>query len=350
LVGLYSPNRTKYTMEANDQFTFYPFENKSLQKDGNWLTLQQGTSTLLPDVQVEIGGMQSVSVQGNMPALTFENDLVLTVSSINPALSGSITNSSRFTLKNAILVTPDALKKLGDIPPSSSQDINLSLVTGTSGPQLYDWNELSLLGLYRYDRDIEQDALRQAALLEAILDFNNQGSKSLGGIYLMGWIDEPLLPVSLRDRQSEAIDTTLYILMLSPSLNIETGSVRLPPNMFAWEASVDDVSPYYANQAYFPEGEYTIRFRPAIPIRFHEVKSLTLHIESTADPKDVQAYLWDFEKEEWVMLENLSWGNRNISEPWLYVGLEGEIRLKIEGDRNKWMEMGPSNFTLVVEQ
>jgi len=350
LVGLYSPKRAKYTMEVNDTFTFFPFDNSSLQKDGGWRTLQQGTSTLLPDVQVEIGGMQSVSVEGNIPALTFEHDLVLTVGSRTPTLSGTITNSSGLMLKNAILVTPDALKKLGDLPPSSSQDINLPLVPGKRGPQIYERDGWNLLGLNSYDLNINRDTLRQVALLQAIMDFNNQGSKTLGGIYLMGWIDEPLLPVSLRDSQSEAIDTTFYILMLSPSLNIETGSVNLPPNMFTWEASDEYVSPYYAYSSYFPAGGYTLRFRPAIPIRYHEIKSLTLHMESSADPKDVQAYLWDFEKEEWVKLENLSWGARNIPEPWLYVGLEGEIRLKIEGDQNTWIDIGPSNFTLVVEQ
>jgi hypothetical protein len=169
------------------------------------------------------------------------------------------------------------------------------------------------------------------------------------GIYLMGWVDESLLPIGLQDRQFEAIDTTFYIMMLSPSLNIETGTLNLPPNIFIWEASVENVSPYFTESSYFPAGGYTIRFLPAVPINFSEVKLLTLHMESSADPKDVQVYLWDFEKEGWVKLENLSWGDRNIPEPWLYVGLAGEIRLKIDGDQNSWMEMRPSNFTLVVE-
>jgi hypothetical protein len=169
------------------------------------------------------------------------------------------------------------------------------------------------------------------------------------GIYLMGWLDEPLLPVRVRDSQFEAIDTTFYIMMLTPSFNIESGTVKLSPNMFMWEASVESISPYFAESSYFPPEGFTIHFRPAVPIRFSEVKLLTLHIDTSAAPKDVLVSVWDLERAEWVQLENLSWGDTNIPEPWRYVRLDGEIRLKIEGDQNTWIEIKQSNFTLVVE-
>lgn len=350
LVGLYSPSRTQYVMEAGDQFTFLPFINdNSPQKNGDWQTIQQGTTTLLPDVQVEIGGMKVVSVAGNVPALTFDHDLVLNVSSKTPTVSGTITNTSGITLKDAILVTPGDLKKLGDLPPFSQQEVNVSLVAGKDGPQIYSQDAWILLGLNSYDLDIEKNALRQSALLRAVLN-SNTDAKTMWGIYLMGWVDEPLLPVSLQGRQFKTIDTTFYIMMLSPSLHLEPGTVQLPPNMFTWETSAKEISPYYAESSYLPAGGYSIRFLPAVPIQFREVKMLTLHMESSVAPNDVQAYLWDYEKERWVQLENLSWGDRSIPEPWLYVGSGGEIRLKIDGKQDSWMRMGPSNFTLVVEQ
>jgi hypothetical protein len=352
LVGLYSPNRSKYTMEANDQFMFYPLEDSSLQKSGEWQTIQQGTNTVLPDVQVEIGGMKAISVEGNVPAMTFAHDLVLTVNSKSSLLRGRITNTSSFTLKNAVLVTPGAWQRLGDLPPSSQKSVNVSLATGRSGPQIYDYSALdpwNLTGLNNYDRGIDREPLRQSALLRAIMYSNYEVSKTMWGIYLMGWLDEPLLPVRLRDRQFEAIDTTFYIMMLTPSFDIESGTVELSPNMFMWEASVESISPYFAESAYFPPEGFTIHFRPAVPIRFSEVKLLTLHIETSAQPKDVLVSLWDLEKAAWVQMKNLSWGDTNIPEPWRYVGLDGEIRLKIEGDQNTWVEIKQSNFTLVLE-
>jgi hypothetical protein len=352
LVGLYSPNRSKYTMEANDQFMFYPLEDSSLQKSGEWQTIQQGTNTVLPDVQVEIGGMKAISVEGNVPAMTFAHDLVLTVNSKSSLLRGRITNTSSFTLKNAVLVTPGAWQRLGDLPPSSQKSVNVSLATGRSGPQIYDYSALdpwNLTGLNNYDRGINRETLRQSALLRAIMYSNYEVSKTMWGIYLMGWLDEPLLPVRLRDRQFEAIDTTFYIMMLTPSFDIESGTVELSPNMFMWEASVESISPYFAESAYFPPEGFTIHFRPAVPIRFSEVKLLTLHIETSAQPKDVLVSLWDLEKAAWVQMKNLSWGDTNIPEPWRYVGLDGEIRLKIEGDQNTWVEIKQSNFTLVLE-
>ena len=349
MVGLYSPTRAKYTMETNDQFLFYPFGTNTLQSGEGWQTVQKGTDTLLPDVQVEIGGMQVVSLEGTVPAMTFSHNLVLDVNSNLPVLTGTITNTSGFTLKNAILVTPGALKVLGDLAPSSSQDVRVSLVAGKSGPQIYTLDPWNTLGTTYY-RNTDEVSVRQSALLQAIMNTNASASKKLWGIYLMGWVDEPLLPVGLQGRQFETIDTTFYVTMLSPSISIEAGTISLPPGMFVWDASVDNVSPYHTDSSYLPKGGYSIRFRPAVPIHFNQVRSLTFHIGSSADPKEVQASLWDFENERWDQLEIRSWGDKDILEPWRYVSPEGEIRLKIEGDQNTWIEIEPSNFTLVVEQ
>ena len=70
LVGLYSPTRTTYNVESQDQFLMYPYPdmNENLQGNNNWLSLKNETGMILPDVRVEIGGMQSMGMEGSLPA------------------------------------------------------------------------------------------------------------------------------------------------------------------------------------------------------------------------------------------------------------------------------------------
>jgi len=350
LIGLYSPTRAKYTIDSGDHFMLYPFEggNANLQAKDNWFALQQGLAMFVPDVLVEIGGMQAVAAQGYAPALTIKHDLTVTVSDQIPTLTGKITNASGYTFKDAILVTSGGWKRLGDLLPGSVQNVNIPLTPGPNGPEFYSLNASSILGVDYYGNQASEEDLRRIALMDSVLTTNSGVKEANWGFYLMGWIEEPLTSISLQDKKFDTIDTTLYIDMLSPSYKLKTGELTLTPSMFAWESSVQGITPYYGYG--MPAGGYILRFRPAIPIHFHSVKSLKLEISSTASPSDVFVSLWDFEQGNWVQMSGLFWGDNNIPEPERYVGKDGEIRLKVDGNQNNYIEMDTTIFTLVVEQ
>lgn len=348
LMGIYSPARTKYDLEARDGFTFQPFgtSDTSLQAGNNWTSLQEGSNMTMPGVPMEIGAMKSVVVEGSLPALEFSHDLVITVNKLNPMLSGSITNKSQYTLQDAFLVTSGDWMQLGTLAPGETKRVNVSLAAGPSGPTFYNLGATNILNIGYPNPQIDEKAARRSAFLDTVL-FTDYGlNDGNWGIYLMGWVDEIEVPADLKDQRSKAIDTMLYIDQLSPSLKIEPGEARLPASLFRWESSAPNASPYYVRE--MPPGGYTLRFQPAIPISPAAVKSIELYLTTNASYQDLVASAWDYELKTWVHVP-LTGSYTTIPEAGRYVGPDGEIRIKIVSKRSDWTEISASNISVVVE-
>jgi len=299
-------------------------------------------------VSVEIGGMKAVTAEGTLPALAVDHNLTLSIGNASPMLSGKITNKSEYTLQGVTLVTPSDWKILGDIAPGESASVNISLLINSSGPNFYSSGSyIGMPNLNYQDLQSNVEAARRTAFLETVLtssDYRiNDGN---WGIYLIGWVDQPVLPIGLRDRKFDTVDTMLYIAMLSPSVKTERGSMTLPVSLFAWESSTPNASPYYAGS--IPTGGYVLRFKPALPIHFNAVRSLTFSLQSNALPGELFTSIWDHERKVWDSFVVTGW-QTNIPEADRYVGPDGEIRIKIVNNRSDWTEVTASYITLVVE-
>ncbi len=351
LVGIYSPNRTKYMLQAGNSFVAYPFDstNQILQANKDWLSLQQGPDTLLPDVLVESGGMKAVSLSGSLPAIKLTHNLVISLGNDDPVLSGTITNASKYNLRGAILVTPDDSKSLGDFAPGTTKRVQVSLTTNPAGSDFYNSQSQSLYSNYP-DTSPDDKTVRRSALMRAILPARYAQDKGNSGVYLIGWVDEALLPASLQGQGFESFDTTLYILKLEPTFTLKPGPLKLSSGLFIWESSNPDLSPYSPYMQNIPAGGYILSFRLATPLHYSAVKSLTLSL-NTSSPNEISAFLWDWQRAQWVQLQKLTTGDTNIPNPSVYVGPGAEIRLKIDqgnGNQNQY-EIASSYFTLVVE-
>jgi hypothetical protein len=361
LVGIYSPGRTKYTLQAGSSFLPYPFDgsNQILQANNNWLSLQQGAEMFLPDVLVESGGMKSASLSGSLPAIAFSHNLVISLGNHDPLLSGKITNASKYTLKDAILVTSDGSKNLGDFAPGAVKQVQIALTSNPAGSDLY--NSQTSLTLYSNSPDTSsaERTVRLNALVRAILPASQLGNKAItSGIYLIGWVDDALLPAGLRGQEFDSVDTSLYILMLKPTFTLKTGELALTPGLFLWESSSPEFSPYMLDyyNATIPAGGYLLSFKLAAPLHYSAVKSLVLSLSENnnythTNAPERSAFIWDWEGAQFVRIENLAWGNNNIPDPGHYVGPGAEIRLKIDQGQNTNTapQIETSYFTLVVE-
>jgi hypothetical protein len=165
------------------------------------------------------------------------------------------------------------------------------------------------------------------------------------GIYLMGWVDQPVLPVGLQDKRSKTVDTMLYFHELSPAIQYEGSELRLPVSLFAWESSTPEVSPYYGQLS---SGGYELHFRPGIPIHFRTIKSMNFQLTSNALPNELIASAWDYEIKDWVQISEGAY-NTNIPDPQRYIGPNGEIRIKVTVNRSDWTEIRASYLQMVVE-
>lgn len=353
LVGVYSPSRSRYDLEATDHFMLYPFDwDTGFQAGDDWLMLMDESGTTIPDVRVEIGGLQSVEAQGTLPALPITHDLTVHVNAGDPALNGTITNSSEFILRDAILFTSGEMRRLGDFSPGDMKNIRLSLESDSSGPDFYTLDSWTVLDLNYYVEPDEDEMSRRRHTMEMLLSGTNyyyNSNEGNWGVYLMGWLEEPMLPVGVKDQAFEANDTTLYVVRLTPSFDVAGDAWRLPPSLMAWESSLPGATPYRSIEV--PLGGYELHFHPVLPNDFTSVDQLILDINSPTfpNPQDVTVSLWDFEIDQWVQIEDLQWGANHISNPERYLGPGDEVRLKVQGDPNNYMEISPDYITLVVK-
>lgn len=369
LVGIYSPGRTQYTLQAGPSFLPSPFDSgtQALQTNKGWLSLQKGTDTLLPDVIVEAGGMKSAMFQGSIPALAFTHNLTLSMSSSGPIMEGTITNASQYTLKDITLITSGNKRSLGTMGPGATAQISLPMNNKYGETQIFDLKNNPAYSYYSGTDDVNEERVRQVAFMNAVLSdtqsYTAAGGNVSSGIYLTGWLDKAVVPMSVQGLGFDSIDTTYYILSLTPAIRTDKANeLRLTPGFFNWSSSSPNTAPYstadyYAGSA--PD-QYTLTFKLTAPVRYTAVKSLALVLSvSTYYRSSNQSFdttntaaLWDWQKSAWVQIPNLVWGTNAIADPANYVGPEGEIRLKINRINAQNQDANPvasSYFTMVVQ-
>jgi len=347
LVGLYSPSRTTYNVESQDQFLVFPYPdmNENLQGNYNWLSLKNETGITLPDVRVEIGGMQSLGMEGSLPPLEIQHDLTLTLTDNTPLFKGSITNTSKYTLRNAALVTPSGWSLIGDMAPNESKDISTTLINNSSASSIGQYTIETSLGLDASSKDIIQK--RHSSFFQAVTASTSSIINVNSGLYLMGWVDNGIpIPASLQDQKINSTDTLLYFEKLTPTVKTESGELMLTSSIYSWESSLGDT--ITTTNYNLSSGGYNIRFQPSLPIHFSKVDSLTLTIGSNTAPGKVQTSLWNFETKKWTPFALNSYGTA-IPEASQYVGMDGEILMSITGNQNDYFEITSIDFVLMVQ-
>jgi hypothetical protein len=205
---------------------------------------------------------------------------------------------------------------------------------------------MDILGINYPSFDTDEELARQSSFLQAVLSTQYGMNEGNWGIYLMGWIEEDMLPIGLQHQRFKTIDTLLYVDMLSPALETGRSQVTLPASLFAWEASEPQVSPHYV--AGLPQGGYTLRFRPAFPLEYRDIQSLQFSFQSNASPSEINASVWNYEQEDWDAIQ-VSGRQTVIPEPERYVGPGNEVRIQIVSRRSDWTEITASYITLVVQ-
>ena len=348
LLGLYSPTRTTYNVESQDQFLIYPYPdmNENLQGNDNWLSLKSETGMILPDVQVEIGGVQSMGMDGSLPAMELvQSDLTLTLTDNIPVLKGSITNTSQYNLKDAVLITPSGWDLIGNMSPNESKNVNTTLINNSNSTATSQYSILTALGLDTYSAD--KDKQRRASFFQAVTVSAGNVINVNSGIYVMAWVDNEIpAPVGLQDQDFNATDTMLYFEKLTPILQTESGTLMLTSSIYSWESSIgDSVTTSYLG---FPSEGYVIRFQPSLPVHFNKVDSLALNIGANVTPDKIQTSLWNTQTKTWDFI-TLDPYNTDIPEAWQYVGMDGEILMKINGDPNDYVEITSVDFVLMVQ-
>ena len=374
LLGVFSPRRDTFQLEIPSQYLAHSLPgNPMMARRGGWVFAkdEQG-DTHIPDLRLDVSGLNAVVLEGTTTAPNFTGDLIFNLDNNGASLHGSITNQSDLVLQDAVLLTPGKVERLGDFRPNERRDLQIFLPTsgqatpgGTNisssprGAPVYYGGPIAnnntfytdILGTGDFYRD--EDIHRRYSLLSAALGYGMNTSGPGGGTYLAGWSTETPVDGTLGGEKFDRSDTTLYLVALNPELTVKPGTLQIPPGLFTWSVldpgPMGNASPY---DMHLNQGSFSLRFNLAQPVTFRSVESLTLHLESYSSqgPTGFDVYLWDFTTAGWKLLPVSNWGNHEIAAPQRYVGSGGEIRLQIEnlGDFSP-ASIEKADFTLVVE-
>jgi hypothetical protein len=371
VAGLFSPRRTQYDLSFGAGFLARPMPVDAYNGTAGSFTVEQADQSTIRNIRLEVGAVEPFVVQGQMPAPSFEADLVLNVSTATPALKGSVTNHSNLTLTDAVILGPGGVQRVGELAPGASWEVTLPLVgtrasvapanevlpaLGTQAPlgagiyyppSNYDSTIDDILGNTYYYNDREQ--FRRYSLLSALIDAYG-GSVRGSGVYLAGWTSESPLPIEVVGRAFDTVDRSLYLVALTPRLEVSSGKVIIPPGLMQWLALNPTPSttptPY---DMYLNLGNvYDLRFMPSLAVPFREVESLVMHLTSygLTGAVAVEVALWDFSESVWVTLPSPTWGDTTLQAPARFVGPSGEIQARISNNTQLQVNVERLDFTL----
>lgn len=349
LVGIYSPQRDTYTLESEDGFLLYPYntDDISLQGKTSWLSTQSGQGTNVPEIPIEIGGMKVVGTTGTSTPLKIEHNLTISFDKGNARIAGSITNNDSVTITDLSLITTAKWKNIGDLAPGESAEVNLPLITTTNSPEFYYDNTNNYLQTGYPQLQKNEELRRKEAFLRSVIAPENGENNSNWGIYLMGWLENEQSLTTLKDFNTKNIDTTLYIHQVDPAISTPSSEYTLTTALLEWQSTSAEASPYYAYS--YNSTDYTLYFRPALPINFGGVQQLKLHLDSYAPSTNVEVSLWDFTLKDWDTLGNVTWGSYSVTDPEKYVSETGEVMMRVQDAQSfGYIEMKRSGISLVV--
>lgn len=368
LVGVFSPQRETFSIEMNGDFIASPVPQSGFGSDGwNHQIFQEENGFRVPDIRVDLGGLQGIVVSGQIPAPAFDASFRMEISDNGaPRLAGTFTNRTEMTFRDVVLLSGALPSTLGDISPGETVSSAGSFAgsRASSAGSIQNFGPLTfgsdntlndLFGMnYMYPSNtVSVETYRRFNLMSAALGgpYNTRG----GGVYIVGWTDAAPFETNVSGGTQQTADTTVYIFQIQPEIDYDTSSsaiLTLPPGMFSWkifEPPAGDASPT-PYEAYLGNGNFSLQFSPKTPVRYTDVDELTLHLESygAAGPSNLSVYLWDFRAGSWSGQPTANWGDTKVSAPQRFVGPDGEIRLKVENASQFSVSIEKADFTLTL--
>ena len=360
LVGVFSPRRDTYRLEVGPGMIGHPIPSGTIG-DGGLMFQETVDGVTVPELRVDVGGIQAIATTGQMAAPNFDTALSLIVEDNVALLQGQATNRSGEALFNAIFLGPGGLhQEIGTFADGDTYTIDTNLLASTANPSLItpsgfqsggDNTASELFGPDFISGFDDPEMARRISLFQAA--FGNSGTRA-DGYYILGWMMESPIEATLAGSSFQREALTLYVIQINPQIDYGAGTaIVVRPRLFNWALIEDDqsgraFSPY--NASLF-NSDYSLRFTPTQLVQFETVESLTLHLGSYGESgsTNLDISLWNFETEDWELQEGLIWGDHAVANPAQYVGFGGEVRLRITTLPNQsTVQLENADFTLIV--
>lgn len=355
MVGLWSPRRATYDVLVGESFLAQPLPGNyggsfSVISDH---VVEQGEGTVLRDVRVDVGAVQSFVVEGYAPARHVEGDLVMSFDAGGSlSVQGEVRNTSGIDLDDAVLLAAGAAQQLGSLADGGQTRVNVSLLSGQSTPAPSGGIQLvpgtgtvNSSGYGGYDTTIDDilgtsycfgnpETERRCNLLQAAIDqYGGSGGRG-AGVYLVGWADDAPLDVSVPGPSSTYVDTAVYFFALPVKIEQSGQNMTIPPSLMTWtlldSGQGYSYSPYDIYVGSPNQAPIMFRYEPLPSLSLDTVTALTIHVEGydTANLPPPAIELWNWSDGDWEAVP-ANWGDTAISQPERFVSDTGAVHLSL---------------------
>ncbi len=334
-LGLYSPARRSYdvrlpdrTLARSQSFPYYGMGSVSQDE----IAVEQGTPSYLRDLQIDVGEMRTFGMQAVLPWGGVEAELTVTPVGGQYHIEGTITNHTKSTIQDCVLLFESQPVHIPDLDPGGTQSISADIKAGYYLPPYQLVEDLAGYSSLTTKERREQERRREVLYGTFLYAPTPLGgtTRRLEGITLLGWLSASPQPVEVIGASTATHATTMLLAQL-PYTPGDADMVLLPLRSLEWQhtGSGHAPSPYEIFRDITDE-EFV--FRLPSEARGLDIDQLLLHVDTVPEMSysmvpEIQ--IRDATTGAWEVHNTLQWGPNEILLPERFVDEEGQIAVKV---------------------
>ncbi|MGG1660764.1 DUF7408 domain-containing protein [Brevibacillus sp. NRS-1366] len=304
-----------------------------------WVSMQPDQSEI-QFRDVEFWSMRKVASERTIPdAGTFESNL----SYANGALSGTVTNKTKFTLKEVRIASGAQTQEFAEMAPGASVEVNLPLQPSAQMRTVQRHGLASQLLPQRLQQTPREDS-REELMLNMVEFWQSRGANS--EVMIAGWTDQPVVESVVQNEnvQADSISLVTSALQVKPS---KDGHVYYPAGTFDVAMSGSSVPVQDEGDGYrLSAGDISFDINLYQDGQKLTVDNLYLYTWSDDNtPFAKEVYNWKskaYEPFEKVFTNNVMTGDKAAS----FVSGEGILRLKFAHQFEEQRHIGVPNVSV----
>lgn len=341
-VGIFSPHRQAYDVTVEGRPLLRPlgegyYDPWSGEVRVGTMSVVQSEPAQVRGLTVNQWSIQSFVAETPLPE---PPRLEAEISVERERLTGRLINQGTMTLEDVVVIFNTDFRKLGDIAPGQAVALNLDfsqqqlINTGGFGSYMIFQDELNQAGVENPELTFKQRVLDSTV-------FNQPFRTNGAGIFVLGWLKDSPLTVTLDGREVSSQKTSLLYGQLP--VKFDEDKVSLPPSFSRAQTVTTTGQTGTCNYGTGIEGYYVERgsaeVKLSLPDNIRRIDPVRLDLYLQSDGGQwaelPQVDLYDRTTTEWIALEQVQFGQNSISQPERFFDPnEASLLLRLSRDAN----------------
>ncbi|HEY3314131.1 MAG TPA: hypothetical protein VGL40_02450 [Bacillota bacterium] len=302
--------------------------------------ISTGSSTTVEFTDMRMWSMQSFMVDRAVPS---QGAIESNLRTGPNGLTGSVTNKTPFTLKDAFIVSDFGYTSLGDLGPGQTAPVDLKL-TAVGGSAYGRPMLTQIMNQYNpkgTSTTVDRELNRRRMLLEAAFGWEREGRWDDDRVVVGGWVYQPIDQATVADKPGQ--DYYLAFVGSPAQVSFVDGKDLLIPDGLLRPTLIEAKS---NTAAHNPDGyafsDGSLTFEAVFPVVPRQLSSLIFWLPNAQNGPGTVALkteVYDWAKKAWVAAR-LDTSTVDLGEGKGLVSPDGRVRLKVTNPGGVWFNLG----------